>query len=46
MTDKKYLCEKCEIRKFYAKVFDIHFDHIDCFYECPFVEGEVQNNDR
>ena len=27
-------CECCPIRKFYARVFDMHFYGADCFYEC------------
>lgn len=28
-------CDDCEIRKFYAKAFDLHWhDEIDCPYEC------------
>ncbi len=46
MTDKKYPCEKCKIRELYAKWFDIHFDYIDCPYECPFVENQDKEGGR
>ena len=47
MTDKKYPCEKCDIRKYHARVFDVHFDHIDCPCECPYEkEKECEGNDR
>lgn len=36
-------CEDCPIRKYYAKVFDIHFDEKDCICECPYEKGERQN---
>ena len=48
MTDKQYerarkiRCEKCKIRKAYAKM-DFHWhDHEDCPYVCPFVK-EMEN---
>lgn len=27
-------CQKCGYRKSYAKAFDVHFDWIDCPYDC------------
>lgn len=27
-------CKQCAFRKSYAKAFDIHFDWIDCPYDC------------
>lgn len=27
-------CKDCPIRKYYAKVFDIHFDYKDCPCKC------------
>ena len=27
-------CQKCGYRKSYAKAFDMHFDWIDCPYDC------------
>ena len=27
-------CRKCTTRKFYAKMFDMHFDWVDCPYDC------------
>lgn len=27
-------CHKCAFRKSYAKEFDVHFDWIDCPYNC------------
>ena len=27
-------CQKCRIRKSYAKRFDVHFDWVDCPYDC------------
>lgn len=29
------ICNKCKERRFYAKRFDMHFDWIDCWYDCP-----------
>lgn len=29
------ICAKCPERKFYAKRFDMHFDWLDCWYDCP-----------
>ena len=34
-------CETCEIRKYYARAFDIHFDYMDCPCECPFDKGVI-----
>lgn len=31
-------CEHCPIKKYYAKMFDIHFDEKDCICECPYKE--------
>ena len=53
MTD----CEFCELRKFVAKVFDLHWlDRVDCpyKYDCPYKCNEVseaadvkeENNDH
>ena len=28
------VCEKCEARKLYAKYIDVHFDWLDCPYDC------------
>lgn len=40
MPDKTYPCDKCKIKKSYAKM-DFHWlDHDDCPYVCPFVEKE------
>mgnify|MGYP003323770263 CR=1 FL=1 len=33
-------CRNCPIRKYYAKMFDIHFDEKDCGLKCPEKEGE------
>ena len=46
MTDNKYPCENCEIRKYHAKCMDIHFDHIDCPYVCPFVNNQDREGGR
>lgn len=27
-------CQQCVFRKSYAKAFDVHFDWIDCPYDC------------
>ena len=27
-------CRDCDKRKYYARAFDIHFDWLDCFYDC------------
>jgi len=32
--DKKKPCTKCQIRKWYAKKFDLHFSGEDCPYVC------------
>ena len=29
------ICKNCPIRKSYARSFDMHFDWIDCPYDCP-----------
>ena len=29
-------CDNCEVRKGYAKTFDMHFDKSDCPVECPY----------
>lgn len=29
-------CENCKLRKYYANVFDIHFDEKDCPVKCMF----------
>ena len=29
------VCNECPNRKFAAKSFDMHFDWIDCWYDCP-----------
>ena len=35
MTErKKPNCESCELRKYYAKSYDIHFDGRDCPIKC------------
>ena len=26
-------CKNCRLRKYFAKVWDIHFDYIDCPYK-------------
>jgi hypothetical protein len=28
-------CNKCPKRKFAARVYDMHFDWLDCWYDCP-----------
>lgn len=39
MTDNKYPCDKCKIKKAHAKFLDLHWlDHEDCPYVCPFVK--------
>lgn len=34
---KKHIevCDKCPRRKFAAKILDMHFDWLDCWYACP-----------
>lgn len=27
-------CKDCELRKYYARVFDMHFDYMDCPFKC------------
>ena len=27
-------CKECKIRKWYAKRLDMHFDYLDCPYDC------------
>lgn len=35
--DEVYPCAECEIRKYYARVFDCHWhDGVDCPFECPY----------
>lgn len=29
------VCNECPNRKFAAKSFDMHFDWINCWYNCP-----------
>ena len=29
------VCKKCKIRKQIAKIADMHFDWLDCPYDCP-----------
>ena len=46
MTDKKYPCKKCKIKKAYAKM-DFHWlDHEDCPYVCPFVKNQDKEGGR
>ena len=36
-------CKDCELRKYYAKAFDIHFDEKDCICKCPYKSGKDIN---
>lgn len=40
-------CSQCELRKSYAKTFDMHFDWLDCPYDCEndyeHLEKELKN---
>ena len=40
-------CQNCGYRKSYAKAFDVHFDWIDCPYDCEndyeHLEKELKN---
>ena len=37
-------CDNCELRKWYAKKFDLHWlDEYDCPYECPFDSGDIED---
>lgn len=38
-------CDDCELRKYYARVFDIHFDEKDCICKCPY-RKRGNNNDN
>lgn len=29
------VCEKCDLRSYYARTFDMHFDWVDCWFDCP-----------
>ena len=29
------VCKRCKIRKRIAKIADMHFDWLDCPYDCP-----------
>ena len=29
------VCKRCKIRKLIAKYTDMHFDWLDCPYDCP-----------
>ena len=34
-------CENCKLREYYARVWDIHFDYLDCpfdYLDCPYKE--------
>lgn len=43
----KYPCENCDIRKDYARRFDLHWHgEDDCPYVCPFVKEKEKVNDR
>ena len=37
-------CKDCEIRKYYAKMFDIHFDDKDCPCKCPYTGGSTESD--
>ena len=40
-------CENCEIRKYYVKMFDVHFGWADCPYECEYAkEREKEEEER
>ena len=45
-TRKKHsaVCAKCDIQKSYARTFDMHFDWIDCPFDCEndyeYIESE------
>lgn len=34
-AERNEKCRNCEIRMFYAKRLDMHFDWTDCPYDCP-----------
>ena len=37
----KYPCEKCKIKSYFAKVFDVHWlDNKDCPYKCVYFNKE------
>ena len=35
-------CENCEMRKYYAKMFDVHFGWADCPYECDYASERAR----
>lgn len=35
-------CKDCELRKYYAKAFDMHFDEKDCPCNCPYEKGGAE----
>lgn len=39
-------CEKCKIKKDYAKMGFHWFDEEDCPYECPFDERKSENENE
>lgn len=39
-------CKDCELRKYYAKAFDIHFDKKDCGLKCPVTEGGKDEKEK
>lgn len=46
MNDKKYPCNKCKIKKAYAKMGFHWLDHEDCPYVCPLVKEKENSNER
>lgn len=37
-------CENCKLREYYARIWDIHFDYLDCPYKekCKYSEAEFE----
>ena len=39
-------CVNCEIRKFYANAYDVHFDYKDCPIPCKAKKREKEKNQK
>lgn len=46
VEDAKPDCKNCEIRKYYAVAFDIHFSKEDCPYDCESEEQKKKNDKK
>ena len=45
-VEGEHPCEKCKVRKGYARRFNIHFWGDDCPYECKKLKGFVEKGRR